>query len=235
MKTVLLLCAAFAAVAPARAQILRPASVNGAVLGGLAGAVIGNNSGSLHHNAWRGAAIGATAGALVGASLDHSRYGGAYVYRTAPRGYVSYGNYGYSHSPRYAVSVGYGYGYRGYGYGYDYGYGYGDGGYVYGYPNYRGSGVLIGGIAGAIIGNNSRAFHHNAWRGAAWGAGLGYIFGAIADSNARYREVVVERPAAYVPQAPATQTPAQNITIINNYYNAPATPMSSANGLFGRN
>jgi hypothetical protein len=31
--------------------------------------------------------------------------------------------------------------------------------------------------------------------------------------------------------APAQQQP---VTIINNYYNAPATPMSAANGLFGR-
>ena len=38
-------------------------------------------------------------------------------------------------------------------------------------------------------------------------------------------------------QAPAVQTQAQpqQVTIINNYYNAPATPMSSANSLFGRN
>jgi hypothetical protein len=226
MKTVLLFCAALAAVAPARAQIFRPGAVNGAILGGIAGAVIGNNSGSLHHNGWQGAAIGATAGLLLGAATDDSRYGGAYVYRTVPRGYGYYSDYGYSHTPRYSVSIGYG----GYGYG-----SYGYGGYAYGYPDYRGTGLLLGGITGAIIGNNSRGFHHNAWRGAAWGAGLGYLFGAIAEDNARYREVIVERPAAYVPQAPATQTPAQNITIINNYYNTPATPMSSANGLFGRN
>jgi len=70
---------------------------------------------------------------------------------------------------------------------------------------------------------------------AAWGAGLGYLFGAIAENNARYR--VVEQPV-YIQQttpAPVVGAQPQNITIINNYYNTPATPMSAANGLFGRN
>ena len=43
-----------------------------------------------------------------------------------------------------------------------------------------------------------------------------------------------QNPAAGAPAAAAPATP-QNVTIINNYYNAPATPMSAANGLFGRN
>ncbi len=57
-------------------------------------------------------------------------------------------------------------------------------------------------------------------------------------AQAVYREVVVEHPPVYISPAPAAATaPAapQNITIINNYYNTPATPMSAANGLFGRN
>ncbi len=52
-------------VVPVSAQVFRPETVNGAVLGGIAGAVIGNNSGSLNHNAWKGAAIGAVAGLLA--------------------------------------------------------------------------------------------------------------------------------------------------------------------------
>jgi hypothetical protein len=218
MKTALSLCLALVALAPAHAQIFRPAAVNGALLGGLAGAIIGNNSGSLHHNAWQGAAIGAGTGLLLGAALDDGRYDGTYVYRTSPPVY-RYPAYRYpaSRYPYYAS----GYGYYG---------------RYYGRPDYRGSGVLLGGITGAIIGNNSRGFHHNAWRGAAWGAGLGYIFGSIAEDNARYREAVVERPPVYVQAAPApAASQPQNVTIINNYYNTPATPMSSANGLFGRN
>jgi hypothetical protein len=221
MKTLLSLAVALVALVPAQAQLFRPAAVNGALLGGLAGAIIGNNSGSLNHNAWQGAAIGAGAGLLIGSAIDADRrdrdvwYGAGvaaprtYVYRNGPgyRGGSSYRSYPYS------------------------------GGYYYSRPNYRGTGLFLGGLTGAIIGNNSRAFHHDAWRGAAWGSGLGYIVGAIADDNVRYRTAVVERPV-YI-QSPATPAPAvtqpQQITIINNYYNAPATPMASANGLFGRN
>ena len=37
------------------------------------------------------------------------------------------------------------------------------------------------------------------------------------------------------PAEPAAPTPPQQITIINNYYNTPATAMTPANQLFGRN
>jgi len=208
------------AFAPAQAQVFRPAAVNGALLGGIAGAIIGNNSGSLHHNAWQGAAIGAGAGLLLGSAIDADRgdvwYGAGVA---APRTYV------YRNGPGYrGGSI-----YRSYPY---------SGGYYYSRPDYRGTGVFLGGLTGAIIGNNSRGFHHDTWRGAAWGAGLGYIFGSIAEDNVRYRAAVVEPPPVYI-QAPATPAPAvaqppQQVTIINNYYNAPATPMSAANGLFGR-
>src|SRR5476649_1893063 len=75
MKTPLFLGLALLALVPAQAQIFRPAAVNGAILGGLAGAIIGHNSGSLHHNGWQGAAIGAGAGLLFGAATDISGYG----------------------------------------------------------------------------------------------------------------------------------------------------------------
>ncbi len=45
---------------------------NGLALGAIAGAIIGNNSGSLGHSAWRGAAYGASAGLLIGAIADHN-------------------------------------------------------------------------------------------------------------------------------------------------------------------
>ena len=219
MKTLLSLAVALMAFVPAQAQVFRPAAVNGALLGGIAGAIIGNNSGSLGHNAWRGAAIGAGTGLIIGSAIDSSRrdvwYGSGVP---APRSYVYRNGPGYRGGPVY----------RGYPY---------SGGYYYSRPDYRGSGVILGGIGGAIIGNNSRGFHHNAWRGAAWGAGLGYIIGAIAEDNVRYREAVVERVPVYV-QTPATPAPAvaqpQQVTIINNYYNSSAAPMTAANGLFGR-
>jgi len=209
MKTPVFLGLALLAVAPAQAQIFRPASLDGALLGGIAGAVIGNNSGSLHHNAWQGAAIGAGAGLLLGAAIDanstHYGYGdpaysGAYVYR----------------QPRVV---------RG---GYDYGYGYGGA---------AADGLWLGALAGGIIGNNSRSFHHNGWRGAAWGAGVGWLLGSIADANAYaysdYPRRVVGREAPVVVQAQPVAPP-QQVTIINNYYNTPATPMAAANNLFGR-
>jgi hypothetical protein len=45
---------------------------NGLALGAIAGAILGNNSGSLGHSAWRGAAYGAGAGLLIGAIADHN-------------------------------------------------------------------------------------------------------------------------------------------------------------------
>lgn len=219
MKTILALSLALAAFGTAQAQVFRPAAVNGALLGGVAGAIIGHNSGN--HNAWRGAAIGATAGLIVGSAIDadHRYPNQRNVWHRsgapAPRGYV------YRNGPTYRPHRPYPY----------------RGGYYYSRPNYYGNGVFLGGVSGAIVGHNSRAFRHDAWRGAAWGAGLGYVFGSIAEDNARYRQAIVER-VPVVQQVPVEvaepSAPPQQVTIINNYYNTPATPMSAANGLFGR-
>jgi outer membrane lipoprotein SlyB len=227
MKTIAALTFSLFALAPVKAQIFRPETVNGAVLGGIAGAVIGNNSGDLHHNAWRGAAIGTVAGGLIGSSIGESRErrDGYQVHR--PSGYYSYGpsyrSYGYRGS----------YGYGGYGYEQP-GYYYSD--YSYRRPSYAASGLWLGGLTGAIIGNNSHG--HNAWRGAAWGAGAGLLLGAIADENARdaeARQVAYQDAQAAAPvQSDPAQTAPQNVTIINNYNSSPSTPMSSANGMFGR-
>jgi hypothetical protein len=195
MKTNIALALALLALAPAQAQIFRPESVGGIVLGGIAGAIIGNNSGSLHHNAWQGAAIGAGVGLLFGSTLGEARYQpGAYVYRDSP--------YYYDSGP----------------------------GYVYDRPDYAATGTLLGGIAGAIIGNNSHG--HNAWRGAAIGAGAGYLLGSVAESNARRREAAA---AQVVAASPAPAPAPQNVTVINNYYgNSAPAPMAQANALFGR-
>jgi|GEM_PF-3208003 len=53
-----------------RAELFSPNVVPGAILGGVAGAVIGNNSG--HHGS-DGAIIGAVAGGLIGAAIDQDR------------------------------------------------------------------------------------------------------------------------------------------------------------------
>lgn len=240
MKTPISLCLALLAVAPLSAQVFRPETVNGALLGGIAGAVIGHNSGSLNHNGWQGAAIGAGVGAIIGSSVANDRdrhdtrvpgpgYGSPYIYRNSPTVVYRGGYYG-------------GGGYYGRG-GYYGGAGYYGGGYG-GYGYYGGSaatdGLFLGALAGGIIGHNSGSFRHNAWRGAAWGAGAGWLLGSIADANRRpviwERPVYVEQPQV-VQQAPVQQAqPAaqpQQITIINNYYGN-AAPMSQANGLFGR-
>lgn len=218
MKTPLFLGLALLALEPAQAQILRPASVNGAILGGIAGAIIGNNSGSLHHNAWQGAAIGAGAGLLLGASADNARVSYGYGYG----GPVYSSPMIYRHPPGRRVV------YRG-----------GYGGYYGGYGSAAHDGLWLGALAGGIIGHNSGDFRHNGWRGAAWGAGVGWLLGSIADANAYYypsydypRAVVVrEAPVVQAQSQPAAAP--QQVTIINNYYGN-ATPMSSANALFGR-
>lgn len=253
MKTSLSLCLGLLAIVPVSAQMLRPGAVNGAVLGGIAGAVIGNNSGSLHHNAWKGAAIGSAAGLILGDMAGNAYSGarntqvgvsGAYIYRDSPVVYTGFrsgygGGHGYYGGGRHL-----GYGGRGYqsGYGVSLGYypGYDYGVYPYENSGYYGSGsaaangLWLGALAGGIIGHNSGDFRHNGWRGAAWGAGAGWLLGTILDAN---RQPVAYPAPAVVQQAPAVQAqaPQQPVTIINNYYNAPATPMSSANGLFGRN
>ncbi|MFA5058830.1 MAG: YMGG-like glycine zipper-containing protein, partial [Opitutaceae bacterium] len=157
MKTSLTLVLALLALAPAQAQIFRPESASGAVLGALAGAIIGNNSGDLHHNAWRGAAIGAGAGLILGNVIGDTRERQAWSRTQVP-------------VPAAPVYL-----YRG-----PAGYG-----YVPARPDYRATGTLLGGIAGAIIGHNSGDLRHNGWKGAAIGAGVGYLFGSIAEQNAR--------------------------------------------------
>lgn len=257
MKITLAFGITLLALTSARAQIFRPEAVNGAVLGGIAGAVIGNNSGDLRHNAWKGAAIGAGAGLLLGEAIGNANASarntridaprdGGYVYRQSPEPAVRFGvSYGQGYYGR-SGHRGYSHGNRGYGFGYSYvpsyGYysGYGNDYPYYGTTGYYGSssgatnGLLLGALAGGIIGNNSGS--HNGWRGAAWGAGAGWLLGSIADANRR--TVAYDTAPVVVQPAPAAPTaqpaaPAQPITIINNYYNTP-TPMSGANSLFGR-
>jgi hypothetical protein len=62
-----------------------------------------------------------------------------------------------------------------------------------------------------------------------WGTGF-YSTGYYYPSGYNYYYPA----AAPAPVTPQPQVAPQNVTINNNYYNAPSTPMSGANGLFGR-
>ncbi|MDR2676337.1 MAG: glycine zipper 2TM domain-containing protein [Opitutaceae bacterium] len=115
------------------------------------------------------------------------------------------------------------------------------------------AGAVIGGVAGAIIGNNSGSHRNgwNSWSGAAVGASLGALAGSIADHNAARdrRQEAARRQAVQQQQqlaaqqiqqaerarqtAPeAGQTP-QNVTI-DSHPNGGADSMRPANSLFGR-
>ena len=191
----------------AQAQIFRPEAVSGATLGAIAGAIIGNNSGN--HNGLQGAAWGAGIGLITGQIAGDANaergWGAGVTVRSGGR---------YERGPAYGVDRG---------------------PLVWDRrPVYRGDGLVLGAITGAIIGNNSGIFGHRGDRGAAWGAGIGYVLGAISEENARVRAVAPPVRVIEVP-APAAPPPPQQITIINNYYNTPATAMTPANQLFGRN
>lgn len=213
MKTTLALIFAVLVASAAHAQILRPEAIHRPAIGGHARQDV-----------------------RPAAPAHRGPSGGHYIYRHSPYGYRGYTHAApaYVHYPRHRSYYGY-YGYGpsyhiGYYPGYDYGYPYAD----YGYGSYGSAGLFWGGLAGAIIGHNSGTFHHNAWRGAAWGAATGWLLGSVADANRRaaYNAPVV---TPVVQAQPAATAQPQPVTIINNYYNAPATPMSAANGLFGRN
>jgi outer membrane lipoprotein SlyB len=226
MKALLCSLTILASAAGLQAQILGSSSLDGAALGGIAGALIGHNSGDLRHNGWKGAAIGAGAGLLLGAVVDANREHQAQVrtqvpvpYAPGPRVHYRQAHRHQEYGTRYVRNPGHAR--RG---------------------DYRVGGALLGGIAGAIIGHNSGDLRHNGWKGAAIGAGAGLLLGTIAEESARSAEAeapyyqaeeYVERPPVVRIESPRQAAP-QNVTIINNYYNAPATPMSSANGLFGR-
>ncbi len=234
MKTTVVLLALVATIQTAHAQSLRPETATGAILGGIAGGVIGHNSG---HDSWKGAAIGTVVGGLLGSSAADSRE--RYYSHQVPVPHPAhYGRYNSNNSYRYSPSYRYGYDHSGYSRPYST--------YYYSEPAYHSpgsnsrasTGLLLGGIAGAIIGHNSGDLRNNAWRGAAIGAGSGLILGSIADhrarERAREREIVYQStaPDQTAPAAPA-QTVPQTVIINNNYYGTPST-MTPANSLFGR-
>jgi uncharacterized protein YcfJ len=207
MKTSIFLFALTAAAAPVQAQLFTPSTVGGAALGAIAGGVIGNNTGS--GNGSQGAVIGAVAGGLLGSAYAHSqREASPYYSETAGPSYY------YSSGPSYAPPVYYSTPSSA-------------------LPSRTATTTLLGGVAGAIIGHNNG---RHTWQGAAIGAGAGYLLGRLSEPSRVHRSVGYAPYAYYrrpvVVTTPVSQ-PAQQITIINNYYGA-STPMSSANAMFGR-
>lgn len=221
MKTTLSFCIALLAFAPAQAQIFRSEAVNGAILGGIAGGIIGHNSGDLRHNGWKGAAIGSAAGLLIGQAIGDARAEREYARAGYPQG-----GYIYRSAPSVHVGIGYsrGYGHGGFRHGW-HGRHFGHYGYHRGYHHgHRGFGWHL-----------SYAPSFGYYRGYGWG--YPHIeYGDYVDYvyRAPSAPVIVQQPQPVIQAPVQTAQPApQQVTIINNYYNS-ATPMSSANALFGR-
>lgn len=239
MKTTFCLLLALATLASARAEIFRSGQAHSARRDGEVSAHRTSGHRASGHRDYGHRDYGRRDYGRHDYGRDHHRthvhvgigYGRSYGYYGGP-GYYGHG-WGYGYYSPYRTWPTYSY-YPAYGADYPY-----YGSYGYGNGSYATNGLLLGALAGGIIGHNSGDFRHNGWRGAAWGAGVGWLLGAVADSNRGpvvYQSApVVAQPAA-VMQAPA-QTPApaqpQQVTIINNYYNS-STPMSGANSLFGR-
>lgn len=233
MKTTLYLCLAILAAGSAQAQIFRPATAHRAVPRHHPQVHVQRGGDDFYHRSV------AHHRSVARSGFHHSREYRGHEYSRWNRGHSPYLDRHYHGHAGFGV-----YGSR-FGYGYSPGFGY-HGGYGYGYPydrdfGYYGprsaasSGLLLGALAGGIIGHHSGDLHHSAWRGSAWGAGLGWLLGSVVDAN---RLAAVYQPApVVVQQAPVVQPAApaqpQQVTIINNYYNS-STPMGAANGMFGR-
>jgi uncharacterized protein YcfJ len=223
--------AVLAAVPASQAQVFCPETVRGAVAGGIIGAVVGHNDG---RRGWEGAAYGVAAGALIGSFIGESRerhlppvprYHTGYLRTQA--GPLWQRRQGWAHERQedrwirrpYRGPVGV----------YRY---YGDN-----HHRFRSDratrGLLIGGALGAIIGQNDG---RRGWEGAAYGAGAGWILGALADQARARREEehrarieagwdTVRRESPAVVQTPVVHH--------HHYYGAGRT-MEGANRLFGR-
>ncbi len=235
MKTAAtLLALTLVSALPAQAQVFRPETATGALVGGIAGAVIGHNDGRHgREGAAYGAAAGAVIGTIAGNSRDRAEYRATQVYVPSSRGYrgphypvrvVSAPRY---YAPRYPVVYAPRY--------------VSSPVYVSGRPSYTRTGVLLGGIAGAMIGHNDG---RHGWEGAAYGVGAGYLLGSIADRRAAQAEAearsyeagrIAAANSAAVNPTPAPAAAPQQVTINNYYYGStPAAPMAGANSLFGR-
>jgi uncharacterized protein YcfJ len=239
MKTRLLCLglAALLSVPAAQAQVFRPETVRGAVVGGVLGAVIGHND---DRRGWEGAAIGAAAGALVGSFAAESR---ERHLPPAPRGWQGRGDHaprpGWRTVHRPYVPV---WGdcawerfearvhprvYRRIGY---------DRFDVRPSREWARNGLLLGGVLGGIVGHNDG---RRGWEGAAIGAGAGWLFGTLADREFARRESA-RRAAEEAWQASLRResTPAAAAPVVHHHHYYQGQPsggsLATANGLFGR-
>lgn len=253
-----LLILALACQLPARAELFRPATVKGALIGGVAGAVIGHNN---DRRGWEGAAYGMAAGAIVGSIVGEAR---AHDHQPRPYRSYRYGRHrGWDSHAHWHLGLGYHRAYParwhhlGHRSVYDHGpswawhtghYDRHPWGTWHGrqarqhrhyhdhrrHPSYAARGIFWGGLAGAIIGHNHG---RHGWEGAGYGAAGGYILGSLADARARQRAAEAEAAEAW---ARAAMRPTQgaarvNITINNTIVTpASASPMAAANRAFGR-
>lgn len=213
----------------AEAQVFTSESLGGAALGGIAGAIIGNQH---HGQSGEGAAIGAGIGYVLGTVAHRNRQyqAAAYSpgYASAPyrAEYYPYYRYGSAYRPSY----------------------YGGSLYSHYYPrrrpNYAIGGAALGGIAGAVIGNQH---HGQSGEGAAIGAAAGLLLGGLAERNARLRErETYERSmqsrmyynhAAQSASSHHSAAAAPSPTVSQNQPQPQAkhaSPMKGANRLFGR-
>ncbi len=222
---IIALCFGLAAALASSAygQLFRPETVRGAVLGGVAGAVIGHNDG---RHGWEGAAYGAAAGALIGSWVgeSHERHAPPTPRRVyGPAAYRA-PFYHYSHrqpgiAGRSVWHPGSVYRERPYGAGWR-------------RPGAVRTGVLLGGLAGAIIGHNQ---DRRGWEGAAYGAGAGWLLGSIVEQSRQRADSMRTNETESIPQVYRSPEVAPTTVIHHHYYgNAQPGAMAPANGLFGR-
>lgn len=223
-----------AAVPAAQAQVFRPETVRGALLGGVVGAVAGHNDG---RHGWEGAAYGAAAGALIGSFVGESRERHQPPVPVYRRGHVRSFHEPAWHphtvrirgardpwvvrNPGYMpVTL-----YRSHGYD-----------RYRGAPGYASTGLLVGGALGAVIGHNDG---RRGWEGAAIGAGAGWLFGTLADREAARREAGRQAAEeAWQSSLRREAEPAAVAPVVHHHHYYQGQPsggsMAPANGLFGR-
>ena len=110
-------------------------------------------------------------------------------------------------------------------------------------PTARAARVFVGvgvGVGGVGYGYWGRGYyggpyygHYGYYPRPYWGTGFysaGYYYPASYTSYYDPTAPAVVQPV----QQPQPQPPPQNVTVNNNYYSAPSTPMSGANSLFVR-
>lgn len=208
MKKILLLSLSVAVLGlRVNAQLFSPEALGGALIGGIAGGVIGHNN---NRHGGEGALIGAGAGLVLGAlASEHRERERQYHHYSSPS-YRPHYSPAYRHRPNYAITgaaVG------------------GIAGAVIGHNNNRhggegaligaGAGLLLGGIAEHEMRRRERARHLTAI--------------PVAPEVPGHAEVrVVER--VQVHEQP------REISAVKQYESKyyPSSPMSSANRLFGR-